>query len=360
LHTSAHKSALRPRRFPLTGVLLYPLLFSLLGAFAALHAQTPPQSLEGRVVNGTTGKPVAKAQVNLVFMAQGMTPVATQSTDSEGKFRFDKVPSSGPSPALLRVDYQGATYSQPVMPQQASSNFEIQVFDSGSDRRSVAIKEHAIFLHPAGKNLLVLEQILVENRSQPAKTYVDPAGTFPFTLAAKPQEDVRVTVQGPGGMPISQAPVAKDTKNSFAISYPMRPGETQVRLEYTIEYSSPYSFSKTLDLPAEQVHVVTPGGQVQVKGDGLTALPADPQTGLIGYVVQPKGNRIRLEVSGEAPLNAAAQGGEGGEAGESGGSEEGSATLAPIPDPVSVRRWWIVAAVGLILLAGFVYHYRRD
>jgi hypothetical protein len=349
---SIPEAAERPRRA--VAAIGWLLLCLFLAAFAALHAQAPPQSLEGRVVNGTTGKPVAKAEVNLVFMAQGMTPAATQVTDSEGKFRFDKAPSSGGSPALLRVEYQGATYSRPVLPQQSSGNFEIQVFDAGHDRGSVAVREHAILLHPSGNSLMVLEEIMLDNRSQPAKTYVNPDGTLPFTLAGKPHEEVRVTVQGPGGMPIGQTPVAKSGENRFAIAYPIRPGETQVRLEYSLDYQSPFQFSKTLDLPAEQVVVVTPGSQVQVKGDGLTAIEADPQTGFTGYRVVPKGNKISLEISGEAPENARGQGGEGG------ASEEGPATLVPIPDPVSERRWLIVAAVGLILVAGLVYHYRHD
>jgi hypothetical protein len=229
---------------------------------------------------------------------------------------------------------------------------QIQVFDAEHDPKTVAVKEHAIFIHPSANNLLVLEQILLENRSNPPKTFVNENGTFPFSVAGEPREDVQVNVQGPGGMPIGQKPTPKKAKGSFSIAYPIRPGETQVRLEYSLEYKQPFEFSKTLDLPAEQLHVVTPGAQVQLTGEGLTSLGADPSTGFVGYKVEPKGNRLNLQISGDVPMKAT------GEA--AGGEGEGeSAALVPIPDPVSERRWLILSIVGGVMLAGFVYHYTR-
>lgn len=329
------------------------LLCALLFTWGSLYAQAPAQVIEGRVTNGTTNRPVAKAQVRYVMMARGPEPLATQVTDSQGKFRFEMPPAD--SPVLLRVEYQGTTYSLPIIPQQASQGLkDIQVFEAAHDRHMIAVKEQAIFLHPSGKNLVVLEQIVVENRSQPAKTYVNPEGTFPFTLAGSPQQPIQVSVEGPGGMPINQSPIPKDTENAFAIAYPIRPGETQIRVEYSLDYHSPFQFSKLLDLPPERVDIVTPGSQVQVAGDGLTPLGADPSTGFTGYRVAPKGNLVRLEISGDVPPKAAAEQAPGGE------GEGESASLVSIPDPVSERRWIIVSAAGLVMLAGLVYHLRHE
>ena len=331
------------------------LLCALLFAFGALRAQTPAQVIEGHVINGSTKRPVAKVQVNYVLMAQGMQPAASQVTDSEGKFHFDKLPAAN-SPALLRVEYQGATYSRPVMPQQGPPvAMDVQVFDAGHDRGMVSVREHAIFLHPSGNTLLVLEQVILENRSNPAKTYVNPDGTFPYTLPATPRQPAQVTVEGPGGMPIKQSPIEKGSKNSFAIAYPIRPGETQIRVEYSLEYHAPFQFLKLLDLPADRVHVVTPGSQVQLAGDGLIPQGGtDPTTGFNGYQVTPKGNLVRLEISGDAPAKVPV-----GDSQNEGVSEE-SASLVPIQDPVSERRWIIVSAAGLVMLAGLVYHLRRN
>ncbi len=299
-------------------------------------------------MNGTTGKPVAKAQVNYVLMAQGMKPAASQVTDNDGRFRIDNPPSSGGGPALLRVEYEGATYSHPVLPGQSAGDVEIQVFDASKQPGIVSVKEHAIFVHPSGNTLLVLEQVILGNESSPPKTYVNEKGTYPFTLPAKAREGVQVTVEGPGGMPISQPAEPRDSANSYEINYAIRPGETQVRLEYALDYHSPYQFSKRLDVLPAQLHIVTPGKDVQVKGEGLTPAGTDPSTGFSGFALKPEGNLVKLEISGEVP---ATQG--------EGNSADDSATLVPIPDPVSKQRWVIVSAAGLIMLGGLVYHLRR-
>lgn len=301
-------------------------------------------------MNATSNRPVAKAEVQYVLMAQGMSPAATQVTDAEGKFRFDKLPSAS-SPALLRVEYQGATYSRAVMPQQASGPMDIQVFEAARDRGLMSVKEHAVFLHPSGKTLLVLEQIILGNQSKPQKTYVDPNGTFVFTLPGKPQHPVQVAVQGPGGMPISQSTIEKG-ENRYAVAYPIRPGETQVRLEYALDYQAPFLFAKVFDIRPESAHIVTPGNnQVQVVGDGLTPAGADASTGFTGYQVALKGNQVRLEISGDVPMKAPAS--------DSQGEEAQPASLVPISDPVSNRRWIVLSAAGLVMLAGLVYHLRH-
>ena len=312
-----------------------------------LNAQTPPV-IEGRVINGTSNRPVAKAEVSYVLMAQGMSPAATQVTDAEGKFRFDKLPAAN-SPALLRVEYQGATYSRPVMPQQATGPTDIQVFDAARDRGLVSVKEHAIFLHPTGSTLLVMEQIILANQSK--KTYVDPSGTFLFTIPGKPQRPPQIAVEGPGGMPINQSPIDK-SENRYAVAYPIRPGETQIRAEYALDYQAPFLFAKTFDIQPESAHIVTPGNnKVQVVGDGLTPVGADPSTGFTGYQVALKGNQVRLEVSGDVPMKVPG--------GDSQGEEAEPASLIPIPDPVSSRRWIVLSAAGLVMLAGLVYHLRH-
>ena len=337
------------------GLLLAAFLFT----FGMLHAQAPAQPIQGRVLNGTTNRPVPKAQVNYVLMAQGVAPVATQVTDAEGRFRFENPPASGSSPVLLRVEYQGATYSRPVLPQQSGSGeMEIQVFEAGRQPGMVSVKDHVIFFHPSGGTLLVLEQVVMENLSQPPKTYVNPKGTYPFTLPGAPREGVRVSVDGPGGMPISQTPIPGEAKNSFAVGYPIRPGETQIRLEYAYDYKSPFEFAKQLNLPPKQIYVVIPGKEVQLKVDGLVATGTDPSTGFTGYQVTPQGNLVRVQISGEVAAKAGGEG--GGAAGGGEEAEEESASLAPITNPANNRRWLILSAAGLALLVGLIYHYRRE
>jgi hypothetical protein len=316
-----------------------------------LWAQSEGVAVQGRVVNGTTGAPVADAQVSYVQMSQGMSPLARAATGEDGRFRLEGLPpAAGPAPALLRVDYQGATYSHPILPGSSTDAIEVQVFEATSDASAMSVVEQAIFLHPAAGSLSVLEQIIIQNQTSPPRAYVNPQGTYLFSLPQAARQGVRVTVHGPGGMPIPQTPAPRDGENKFAIEYPIRPGETQIRVEYALDYAQPFSFEKPIDLAAEQTHIVTTGPEVTVAGDGVTALDADPSTGFVGYLVSQPGTMLRVSVSGESPLDEGAQ---------TELSEGGGGTLVPVPPPVTEQRVWVLAALGLLMLGGFVYLYKR-
>ena len=195
-----------------------------------------------------------------------------------------------------------------------------------------------------------LEQITLKTRSSPPRTYVNPQGTYPFTLPKSASQGVKVTVQGPEGMPINQTPVSREKENSYAVSYPIRPGETQFRVEYSLGYQPPFEFSKPIDLPAEQTHIITPGKEVELKGESLEAIPPDPTTGLVGYRVTSVGKQVRVQVSGQAPVQSGSQ---------SAAESEGGGSLTPIPTPVQRQRWLVLAVAGLVMLGGFVYLYTR-
>lgn len=328
------------------------LAAGLLAGWRVLPAQTPAPSIRGRVVNGTTRRPVPNAEVSYVRMTQGTTPLARATTDGEGRFQLQGIPpAAGPAPVLLRVDYQGATYSHPILPgQNPAEEIEIQVFEANPDPKLVSVREQAILIHPTGETLLVLEQIILENKSSPPRTYVNAQGTYRFTLPKSARSGVQVTVQGPGGMPIGQAPVPQEKENSFAVNYPLRPGETQLRLEYSLDYKPPFDFEKPIDVASEQTHIVTPGKEVEIKGEGLVPLQTDPASGMMGYRVTPVGNVVRVQVSGQSPTR------EGSQVAAEG---EGGGGLVPILPPIARQRWLILVAAGLVMLGGFVYLYTR-
>lgn len=327
-------------------VLLPALLLVLVGLTAPAEAVT----LEGRVWNGTTSRPAAGAEVEFVQLQQGMTPIARAVADSQGRFRFEGVEAFGSAPALLRVPFQGATYSQPVAsPQSPPSDLQILVYEATPDSRIVAVRQHILFLFPRGNTLDVIEQVFLENESAPPRTYVDPQATYRFTLPGPPREAVRATVEGPAGMPINQTPVPATGEDRFAIIYPIRPGETSLRLEYQLDYQSPRDLVKTFDQPALETHIVTSGEGVQVTGESLVQAGVDPASGFLAYRATPVGNVVRVQVSGEAPAREAQLADTG----------ESSGVLSRIPDPASQRRWVLLIAFGLIMLAGFAYLYTR-
>jgi hypothetical protein len=326
------------------------LAVALIGAKLIVVQALPAASLVGTVRNGTLNRPVSGISVQLIQLQQGMTPVDSATTDSQGAFRFDGVETFGGSPLLLQVSYEGATYSQPVTsPQDSDENIQIQVFEASNDPGMVSLMEHAIFLRPAGSELMVIEQVSIVNNSDPPRTYVNPEGTYTFTLPGSPLDGLGASIEGAAGMPIPQSPRALAGPNSFAITYPIRPGESNIRLQYVLDYGSPFSFSKPVNQAAEQTFVVTPGIGVQLSGPNLTAVGREPTTGFAAYQVSPGISMLDFQVSGEAPATQA-------ESQTAAPQESNGVTV--IPDAATDRRWMILSALGLVLLAGLVYLYR--
>ncbi|MCH8266170.1 MAG: hypothetical protein IH846_01490 [Acidobacteria bacterium] len=330
---------------PGAGGLLMILSLSLLCGLS--RAQTPADTLSGRVLNGTTNQPVPNLPVTYVIMQQGLEPVATAVTGADGRFVLEGVGTPGGAPALLRAEFQGVTYSLPVLGQQPGG-VQLQVFEAASQPEMVSVKDHLIFLHPVGDVIFVTEQVVLENTTAPPKTYFNPQGTYRFALSETPRAEVRLSVTGPGGMPIQQTPEPGEQENHFALGYPIRPGETQVRIDYSFGYQSPFDFTKLLLLPSEQTFVIAPGTDVQLSGEGVAEVGTDPSTGFTGYQVTPRENLIRVQVSGQAPASVAGAGGAPG---------EGSGLLTQISTPVNNRRRLILGFAGLVMLLGFFYHY---
>ncbi len=347
IETSRAAGIVGPRlgRWSVALLSIFPLIFPLIGG--ALWAQTPGAILEGRVRNGTTNQPAAGVLVEYIQLQQGMTPVGTATTDAQGQFRLEDLPQgSGSAPALLRAHYKGATYSQPLIPGQTPlGGLEILVYEASPDRRLIALKEHVIFLEPVGDVLNVYERISVENQSSPPRAYVEPKGTYLFSLPGKPREEVKASIEGTAGMPIPQTPEARAGPNQFAITYPIRPGESTIAIEYSLDYQPPFEFSKAVDQPALQTFFVIPGEGVELSGDNLESQGKEPSTGSAIYHVSRMDQPLQVTISGQAPAQTAATAGEGG-------------GLIAIPDPVSERRWIVFGALGVVMLAGFFYLYR--
>ena len=121
-------------------------------------------TLNGTVKNGTTGQVAAGADVILIQLQGGMQPVANTKTDAQGHFSFNN-PQLGTGPMLVRVVYKGVNYHEPITPGKMSA--DIEVFEPTTDPKSFSIANHAIILQPNGSDLMVGEEYMIANKTQP-------------------------------------------------------------------------------------------------------------------------------------------------------------------------------------------------
>ena len=187
-------------------------IFTLALAMSAASCVADAGTVQGKVINGTTGKPAVSVEVILIQLQGGMQPVSNTKTDAQGQFTFDN-PGIGAQPMLVRAVYRGVNFHQPLPPGKTS--VEVQVYDLSQDLKTINVPSHLVIFQPNGSTLTVAEQFLVRNESKPPLAYFRADGNFQVTLPDTAQLR-QIAASGPSGMPVVQAPIELG-KNKYAI-----------------------------------------------------------------------------------------------------------------------------------------------
>lgn len=316
-------------------------IFSVLPLFGAI---------DGTVTNGTTGQPQSGVALTLVKPgAQGMQTLGQTTSESGGHFHFaNDQPGGGPQ--LVQAEFQGVTYNTLLTPNMSTSNVDIRVFNATKSPAEARITQHMIVVQPSDSETVINETMLVENRS--STTFANPdLGGVRFFLPPAANGQVRVQVQGPGGMPLTRPAEKTSQDNVFKIDYPIKPGETQFNLSYTMRAGSPLTLrGRVVNIegqPSEQVRFVVPAG-VTLESTDIKSLGQEPQTQATIYdLLTPA---YTVNVTGVGSLG--------------GGAEEAEEADMPQVEqknpPVYQHLGWLVGLALGVLGVGVVLLYRSS
>lgn len=315
------------------------VLLGLLASASWLFA-----SVDGVVLNATTGKPQPAVIVNLVQPgAGGMQTLASVKSDAEGKFKIDK--TIPPGPALLQGLHQGATYNLMLAPGAPTIGLRLNVYDSTAKASTAKVTQHMVLIEPSAEALHISETFLCQNDTK--FTYQDPSkGSLQFYLPESAGDKVQVTVNAPGGMPI-QRPAEKTARRGvYKVNYPLKPGETR----FDINYSLPAADKLTgRNLTAGALtRLVTPAA-VTLSGDGVEPLGQEPQTQARIYNVAGSTYEVKIEGTGSLRNQEPAAADE----------DSGQPKIEQGPARIYTRVGWVLAlALGILALGGTLL-YRR-
>src|SRR5438445_1977558 len=224
----------------------------LAATFSLMLASAAAQTLSGTVTNGTTGKPAAGDEVILINLTTTMEIAANTKADSNGKFSFKLTGGSGPH--LIRAVHQGVTYHQIAPP--GVSSVEVNVYDVATKVSGLTITADVIRFQADSGSMQGVRLFVVNNQSSPAKTQMNDHN---FEFYVPPGAKVeQVQARAPNGQPIRAEVVPQAEKNRYAINFPLRPGETQFQLEFTLPYSGEIKIDPKPLYPAEHLVVVLP------------------------------------------------------------------------------------------------------
>jgi hypothetical protein len=316
----------------------------------------------GTVTNGTTGKPAAGVDVILIQLQGTMVPVAQTKTDANGHYELDD-PALGSSPMLIRAVYRGVNYHEPATP--GKTTVDIEVFEPTEKPGAFSVTARAIILEPSGSDLIVNEEYLITNKTQPPVAFYKPGDSFEFTVPADAQLG-DVSVVGTSGMPVKQEPANKG-KNLRAIDFPFRPGDSSVRLSYKIAYpGNQASLKFTSPYSIDRVAVFAPPG-MQVSGDGFTS--AGQQQGFDVFMRESAAaNSIEaVSVSGTGPMPQSGSSDASADDTQNpsvnsradSGAPVPSASLTTLPARLDSVRWYIVGGFAAIFALGLIYIWRQ-
>ena len=224
----------------------------LAAIFALTLASAPAQTLSGTVSNGTTGKPAAGDEVILINLTTTMEIAANTKADSNGKFSFKLTGGAGPH--LIRAVHQGVTYHQIAPP--GVSSVDVNVYDVATKVSGLTVTADVIRFQADSGSMQGVRLFVVNNQSSPAKTQMNDHN---FEFYVPPGAKVeQVQARAPNGQPIRAEVVPQAEKNRYAINFPLRPGETQFQMEFTMPYTGEIKIDPKPLYPAEHFVVVLP------------------------------------------------------------------------------------------------------
>jgi hypothetical protein len=299
-------------------------------------------AVDGTVTNRTTGKPQPGATVTLYKLGEnGLESIESVKSDAAGKFRIDQ---NLQGPRLLQSAYDGVTYNHMLPPNAPTTGVALDVYNSSKQPGGAKVMQHMVLFEPNGNELAVSESYIWLNSGK--TTFNDPDGGTLRFYAPVDSKAIQVNCTAPQGMPIRRAPVAAGQPNVFKVDFPIKPGESNITLNYALPYTSPATFEgKVFYKGGGPTSLIAPQG-VQLKGEGLEARGQEPRTRASIY--QTTAAAFKVEIEGSGSLQRP----------QPGEQEQAGPQITFVLPKLYSKLPWVLALSFSILALGFVLLYR--
>lgn len=289
---------------------------------------------EGTVVNGTTGKPQPRQEVQLLVGGAGMSQVASSLTDADGGFSLSSKGGEGGAFFLIQTVFQGVNYRARS---DGKSPARLVVYEATDALPGLHIRSARIIVEAAGARARVQEFFAIENSSDPPRTLANSSGTFRFRLG-KSAKSPDAAVLGQMNMPIPVAIQDGATPGELYINHALQPGLTVVMVNYQADYGSDsVSVESSVDQPIGRAELLVSPATLAVESPLFQEAGMDASTGLKKYEA--------ADVAGGTAL-AARVSGEAAPAAREAPAQEGEVRT----EPNSITRSGILMALCLVLV----------
>lgn len=301
--------------------------------------------ITGTVTNATTGKPSSGDEITLLSLNGGMQETSSAKTDDQGKFTLE-VPDESVE-HLIRASHGGAFYYKAAPAGTRTAN--LNVYDASESVDNILEQGHVFQMQTGTGQLEVSEKYILRNESSPPRTRI---GDHPFEITLPPGAQlIDSMAQGPGGLPVAVVPVPLKTKNHYAMPYPLRPGETQFRVNYKVPYSGSFDFSVRPKSTLAELGVILPKS-MKLMATGFTQ--DDDEAGMSVYFTKDvsASQPVTFSVSGEGVAPREAQ-----EPPAPGEDVQGGGP--PVEAGNSKSRWYLIGLLFGLVIGSAIVVFRK-
>ena len=341
-----------------------PALHTIFRTAAALALAFPLAAfavapITGTVTNKTSNKPSAGDTVTLIRLQQSMQDSTQTKTDAHGRFKLE-VPDEGLH--LVRVTHDKANYFQPVTP--GTTSVDITVYDAAPQVAGVTTNVEEFHISATASELQVVEVLDVLNQSSPAVTQFGPKG-FDFYLPPN-AHIIRTGAMTEGGkLPVPATAVPVGDPGHYTFMFPIRPGETQFGIVFSVPYTGTYEWQPKLVNSVSTLAVLLPGSMKFTAKENTPFRPQTSETaGTQTFAAQhvSPSQPVSFTLSGTGDLPEAAPSGDSAASGPQGpiaatdNKAPGKGLDNPLDpegtrEPLAKYKWWILAGLAFLLAA---------
>jgi hypothetical protein len=250
-------------------VLLLTITFMSLSAYSQQRG-----IVDGRLVNRTNPAIVPQnATIDAVGMSSGMSILKSATTDSSGKFRIEGLPTD--EPLMVRVMYMGVNYhSKLSFNATGSAHVELEVYESTNSMKDIHVDGIQMTFQATGRQLVSVETISFNNKTNPPRTYVNPEGALRVSKAAGILDLPNIRVTAPGSsMPLVQPPLESPDGQSYYSQYPLKPGVTTFEVQQITPYENrSYVYKKKLFQDVQFLRIGVIPKDMVLSGQGFSKI----------------------------------------------------------------------------------------
>lgn len=297
--------------------------------------------VDGTVTNETSGKPQPGATVTLYRLSQsGLESIESVKSGADGKFSINQSPQG---PHLIQTAYDGVTYNHMLPPPAPKTGLALSVYNSSAKPGEAKVTQRFVLFEPDGQTLKVTESFVFNNDGK--TTYNDPEnGAVRFHLHPAATKTIQINATAPQGMPIRRALEKTPQKDIYKVDFPIKPGASDIQLNYSIPFTTPGTFESRAIYPGDApVSLIAPVG-VKIKGDGLESSRQEPRSQATIFMVRRASFKVEIDGKGTLRIPQEAEG-------DGGGAGPGISQIMP---RVYSKRYWVLGLAAAILVLGFV------